>query len=140
MSKISFPKKPRKDGAGLFTLDGNDVFIGRDWALQNEINDTLAKTQARSCFKACRTCGACANSKRDNFTPRVVTDVKGNAQFVGPRMSYDSNAHKWVDCRSCEKFRFHDCHNGWMRDSRQEAEPFTEDAQKLFAQGGKPLI
>lgn len=127
MSNIHFKKQPKpRKGADLFVLPGDEgkVFIGRDWAKHNEIQENLAKTKARACFRECRTCGACSNSRRDAPYKKM----------------YDSNAGKMIDCRGCEKFRFHDCHNGWMRDSRQEAEPFTEEAQRLFKQGGKPLI
>lgn len=125
MSRIEFKKKPRKDGAGMFWTDGSRVFLGRDYALQNEIDEVKAKTQERACFKGCRTCGACANSRRDATYPK----------------SYDSNEGKMIDCRACEKFRFHDCHNGVLRDTRQEAEPFTPDMIKIMdEQGGKPLI
>lgn len=125
MTRISFKGKPRKEGSGLFTLDGEDrIFIGKDWALQNEIDEAREKTRSRACFKECRTCGACSNSRRDASYP----------------FQFDANEAKLVSCRGCERFRFHDCHNGWMRDSRGDAEPFTEDAQKLFKEGGKPLI
>lgn len=125
MSRIEFNRKPRKDGGGMFFTDGHQVFIGRDYLNQNDINETLEKTRARSCFRGCRTCGACANSRRDATVPK----------------SYDYNAGKMIDCRSCEKYRYHDCHNGWMRDTRQQAEPFTPDMIKLLEEsGGKPLI
>lgn len=107
----------------LFTVDGTDIVIGRDYALQNEIDEVKAKTKSRSCFKECRTCGACANSKRDNTW----------------QYSYDKG--KKINCKSCEKFRYHDCHNGVLRNTRQEAEPFTEDMYKIMDEkGGKPLI
>lgn len=124
--RIKFKPKPRKDGSGLFTTDGSDIFIGKDWALQNEIEEVREETKARSCFRECRTCGCCANSRRSCTHP----------------ISYDFNSHSTVDCRSCERFRFHDCNNGLMRDSRQEAEPFTEEQIKLIEQSedGRPLI
>lgn len=140
MTRIEFPRKPRKDGSGLFTTDGTDIIVGRDWAKQNDINDALARTRARACFKECRTCGSCANSRRDNFTPQVISTAGGEAKLISPHKSFDYNTRSWIDCRACEPYRFHDCHNGWMRDSDGDAEPFTEEAQKLFAQGGKPLI
>lgn len=118
-------KQPRKGGEGLFTSDDNEnIFIGRDYALQNEIDETKERTQSRSCFKGCRTCGCCANSRRDASYP----------------YSYDEKAGKMISCKHCEKFRYHDCHNGWMRTSHQDAEPFTEEAVKFFNKGGKPLI
>lgn len=127
MTRISFPKKRRKDGAGTYfqTKDGSRVVLGRDWALQNEIDETKEKTKSRGCFRECRTCGACANSRRDASWP----------------YSRDPDTGKTVNCNTCERFRFHDCHNGLMRDTRQDAEPFTEEQQKLIDQsGGRPLI
>jgi hypothetical protein len=138
---IEFKKKPRKEGLGLFTLDGDQVFIGKDYALQNEIDETKLRTRARACFRECRTCGACSNSKRDNFVLQVVHHADGRVETKAPTKSYDENTKKWIDCRECEPFRFHDCHNGWFRDSRQEAEPFTPDVIGLLKRsGGKPLI
>lgn len=117
--------KSRKEGLGLFTLDGNDVYIGKDWALQSEIDEVKAKTKAKGCFRECRSCGACSASRRDAPSPYTVDPTTG----------------KQHNCVTCEKFRFHDCHNGFMRDSRQEAEEFTEDVQKIIRErGGKPLI
>lgn len=122
---IRFNKKPRKDTGLFHGPDGKTIVIGKDWALQNEIDETKKATQERSCFKACRTCGCCANSRRDSSDPR----------------SYDHNIRKTIDCRGCERFRFHDCHNGLMRDAHGEAEPFTEvQLQMLDETGGKPLI
>src|SRR4051812_47052321 len=100
--RISFPGKPRKDSSGLWADKDGTVFIGADYALQNEINEKLEKRNKRACFKGCMTCGACANSRRGCAYPR----------------SFDANAHKTVDCRSCEPFRYHDCNNGVMRNSR----------------------
>lgn len=143
MSRISFPKKPRKDVfSGLYGLPGdNRIFIGKNWALQNDIDEAKAKTRARACFKECRTCGACANSKRDNFQPRAFVIKNDKWVLQNPHKSYDANAGKWVNCRDCEPFRFHDCHNGVFRDSRQEPEPFTPDVIKLLKEsGGRPLI
>lgn len=125
MANIRVKKtQPRKERLGGFWTDGTSVFIGRDWALQNAIDDAKRRTQNRSCFLACRTCGCCANSCRDATYPK----------------SYDENSGKKVDCRGCEPYRFHDCHNGWMRDAHGDAEPFTDEALKLFKEGGKPLI
>lgn len=127
MSRIEFKRKQRKDSGSLLwqTPDGSQVFVGRDYALQNEIDEVKETTRGRACFKECRTCGACANSARD------CTHTK----------TYDANARKMIDCRKCERFRFHDCHNGVMRNSHQDAEPFTEEQEKLIKQsGGKPLI
>lgn len=143
MSRIEFPRKPRKDGANIWfqTEDGSRVFIGRDYALQNEIDEKKAQTRARACFRECRTCGACSNSKRDNFTPQEVKTASGLIQLKSATKSYDEHAGKWIDCRKCEPFRFHDCHNGVMRNSHQDPEPFTEEQQKFLDQtGGKPLI
>lgn len=126
MSKIKVnTKKPRKEGLGLFTLDGSDIYIGKDWALQNEINETMEKTRNRGCFHACGSCGSCVNSRRGTSYP----------------YRYDANAKKMKNCITCEPFRFHDCNNGWMRDSRQDAEPFTPDVIDLIKKsGGKPYI
>lgn len=144
MSRIEFKKKPRKDpGSALWTTeDGSQVFIGRDYALQNEIDEKIAERNARSCFRGCNTCGACANSKRDNVNRQVFTREDGLAIVKGPGVSYDSNKHQWVNCRECEPFRFHDCHNGVMRDTHQDAEPFTQDQLDLIklAEDGRPLI
>lgn len=126
MTKVKFTGKPRKDSE-IYKLPGDRsarVVSGRDVTLQAEIDANMAKTRERSCFKGCRTCGQCANSRRGCQDPR----------------SYDENAGKMVDCQGCERFRFHDCNNGFMRNARGEAEPFTEDAQKYFMQGGRPLI
>lgn len=125
MSRIEFPKKSRKDGELWITNDGSQVFIGRDYALQNEIDENKAKTKERSCFKECQFCSHCVASRRGCGNPR----------------SYDAHAGKTIDCRSCEKFGFHDCNNGFLRTSRGDAEPFTEEAQKLIdSTGGKPLM
>lgn len=125
ITKVNSQSKARKEGLGLFTLDGNDIFIGKDFALQNEIDESRKATKARGCFKACKACDCCAASRRGTSHP----------------YRFDSNAGKMKNCITCEKFRFHDCNNGFMRDSRQEAEPFTEEAQKLIKEsGGKPYI
>lgn len=119
--------KLRKDSSlkGIFTSNGEDIIIGADQLRNSEVQDARAKTHARSCFVECRTCGACANSRRDATVPTI----------------YDYNAQKKIDCRGCEPFRFHDCHNGWMRDSYGDAEPFTPDVIKIIKeQNGKPLI
>lgn len=117
--------KERNPGSGMFFTDGEKVFIGRDYALQNQIDEAKAKTEARGCYKACRTCNACANSRRGTSYPR----------------QFDSKQGKTIDCRGCEPFRFHDCNNGFMRNTHQEAEPFTPDQQKLIDESdGKPLI
>lgn len=121
---ISYPQRPRKDSSlkGIFTIDGKKVVIGADLLRNTEVADAKRKTEARSCFKACRSCGTCANSRRDSSYP------------------FSLDRGKLVGCKGCEPYRFHDCHNGWMRDSYGDAEPFTEEAQKLFDQGGRPLI
>lgn len=126
MSKIKVNStKPRKEGLGLFTLDGNDIYIGKDWALQSEIDEANRRTRSRACFKGCGTCGCCVNSRRGTSYP----------------YRYDANAKKLKNCNNCEPFRFHDCNHGWMRDSRQEAEPFTDDVIDLIKKtGGKPYI
>lgn len=116
----------RTPGSELWiSKDGETVFVGRDYARQNEIDENKKQTSERSCFKACQTCGHCANSRRGCAVPK----------------SYDRNAGKMIDCRSCEKFSFHDCNNGFLRDTFQRAEPFTEEHLKLLeSTGGKPLI
>lgn len=122
-----FNPKQRKDSSlkGLFTIDGKQVILGADLLRNTEVQDAKAKTRERACFRECRTCGCCANSARD------CTHTK----------TYDANAQKSVDCRGCEPFRFHDCHNGWFRDSYGDAEPFTPDLIQLLEEsGGKPLI
>lgn len=141
--KVEFKKKPRKDSGGWWTdKDGSQVFIGKDYALQNEIDETRARTQARSCYRNCMSCGTCKASKRDNLHPQVETQPTGLKVVRGPQMSYDDNEGKWINCRDCEPFRFHDCHNGFMRDSRQEAEPFTQDQLDLIqlAVDKRPLM
>lgn len=119
-------KGKNRGGSQLFTNKHSDrVWKGRDYALQNEIDEAKEKTQNRACFKMCRTCGKCANSHRDSSHP----------------FSHDSNVGKKIDCRKCEPFSFHDCHNGVLRDTHQDAEPFTFDMLKLLEEsGGKPLI
>lgn len=139
---ISFPKKPRKEGLSYWTDGSGEVFaVGKDWALQNEIDEKKQLTRSRGCFKECRTCGCCANSRRDNLNTQVFTTKDGKAVFKAPTLSYDNIRKVWVDCRSCEPFRYHDCHNGWFRDAHGEAEPFTPDVIELLRkEGGKPLI
>lgn len=118
-------KHKRKPGSDLWLTKDGTIVIGRDYVRQNEIDEAKQKTRARACFRECRTCGACSNSRRD------ATVTK----------QYDAHEKRDIDCRKCEPFRFHDCHNGWMRDSHQDAEPFTEDVQNLIDKyGGKPLI
>lgn len=129
MSRIEFPGKSRKDaGAGQYWTDkdGSRVFIGRDYALQNDIDEKIAERNERACFKGCRTCGACSNSARDATYPKM----------------YDANEGKMIDCRACEPYRYHDCHNGVMRNTRQDAEPFTQDQIDLIelAENKRPLI
>lgn len=137
---IKFKGKQRKPSTGLYK-GARGIVTGRDWALQNEIDETRETTQARSCYRGCRTCGACANSKRDNFLPQARKTTSGITEVISATKSYDENSGSWIDCRSCEPFRFHDCHNGVMRDTRQEAEPFTpEQIALLESTGGKPLI
>jgi hypothetical protein len=123
---IHFPKKPRKDAStkGMFTIDGSQVVIGTDLLRNTEILDAKERTKKRACFIECQTCGTCGNSRRGTSDPR----------------RYDSNAGKVVNCIGCEPYRFHDCSNGFLRDSYGEAEPFTEDVQKLFDEGARPLI
>lgn len=143
MTRISVRnQKPRKHGSDLWiSKDGSQIFIGRDYAQQNAIDEAKLKTRSRSCYKECRTCGTCANSKRDNFNMQYIATEAGLTLVKGPTKSFDNVTGRWVDCRTCEPYRFHDCHNGWMRDSRGEAEPFTEEAQRLIKEsGGKPLI
>lgn len=136
---VKVKPKPRKEGSGLFQ-GARGIVQGKDWAQQNEIDETRTSTRARSCFRECKTCGACANSNRDNFLPQAVTNPSGEVE-VAPTMSYDEVSGQWIDCRECEPFRFHDCHNGVMRNTRQEAEPFTPDQLALLERtGGKPLI
>lgn len=120
MKDFRVSAKQRKDAStkGIFTIDGHEIVIGADLLRNSEVQAAKAKTEARSCFKACRSCGSCSESRRDTSYPY-------------------RNGH---NCITCEPFRFHDCNNGWMRDSYGEAEPFTEEAQKLFEDGGKPLI
>lgn len=128
MTRISFPGKPRNPSSGLdfWTDDGHNIFVGKDWALLNEIEENKLKTQSRSCYRECRTCGCCANSIRDGSS---------NSRC------YDTNAGKRIACSSCEKFRFCDCRNGFMRNAHGDAEPFTEDQYKLLKEtGGRPLI
>lgn len=116
----------KRTGSGLWTDKDGTMFIGKDYAKQNEIEEAIAKRNARSCFRACGTCGACANSHRDGTYP----------------YSYDHNARKNINCRSCEPHRFHDCNNGWFRDSYQKAEPFTDTQLDLLklAEDGRPLM
>lgn len=126
MSKIQFPKKPRADRQQLWTTkDGEKVFIGRNYALQNQIDESKKKTQERSCFSACQTCGHCKASRRS----------------CSADYSFDTNTGKRVHCAGCERFGFCDCANGFLRNAHGEAEPFTPDHQKLLKDtGGKPLI
>lgn len=126
MTRVEFKRKSRKDPSSqLFVQGDNTVIIGRNYALQNEIDETKKITQARACFIGCRTCGKCSNSQRDATVP----------------MSYDENSRKWIDCRGCEPYSFHDCQNGVMRNAYQDAEPFTAEQQKILKEtGGKPLI
>lgn len=128
MTDIKFKGKPRKhlDTTGwLQSKDGHQYWTSAyNYALQREIEDNKKDTEARSCFQACRTCGHCKASRRG----------------CGAPFSYDSNAGKTIYCEGCEKFGFCDCANGFLRNTRGEAEPFTEEAQKLFDAGGKPLI
>lgn len=123
---MRFNAKPRKDSSlkGIFTVDGERWVIGADLLRNSDIEEHKRITRERACFRECRTCGCCANSSRDCTHPKT----------------YDANAGKMIDCRGCEPFRFHDCHNGWMRDSYGDAEPFTDEAQRLFDLGGRPLI
>lgn len=116
----------RKPTSGLWTdKDGTRVFVGSEYHLTNEIQEVKEKTRARACFRECRTCGACSNSRRDATVPT----------------QYDANAKRMIDCRKCERFRFHDCHNGVFRDAHQNAEPFTPDVIEMMKKtGGKPLI
>ena len=139
---ISFPKKPRKEGVGYWTDSSGQVFaVGKDWALQNEINEKKELTKSRGCFKECRTCGCCANSRRDNFNIQFVVTESGKVSMKLPSESYDWINKKWVDCLACEPFRYHDCHNGWFRDFHGDAEPFTPDVIEMLRKtGGKPLI
>lgn len=118
--------KGKKRSPSEYSTDGKSLFLNREWEMQNEIERAKQRTQARACFRGCNTCGACANSRRDATYPK----------------EYDNNAGKLIDCRKCEPFRFHDCHNGWLRNARQEAEPFTEEMTKLIEEGpgGRPLI
>lgn len=128
MTSISSKGKNQRFGSleGVFTDGSGLVFIGKDWALQNEINETKEKTQSRSCYKECRTCGCCGNSIRDGATCSS---------------QYDANAGKMVSCTNCEKFRFCDCRNGFFRNAHGDAEPFTPDVvETLRTTGGKPLI
>lgn len=127
MTDMRIKGKQREPGSGLWTdKDGSQIFVGRDYALQNEIDEVRAKTRTRSCFTECQTCLQCKGSCRDNTYPK----------------SYDSNAGKMVDCRGCEKFRFCDCRNGVYRNTRQEPEPFTPDHLSLIemAEGKRPLM
>lgn len=144
MSDITFKPKPRKDPDSALWMsdDGSQVFIGRDYALQNEIDESIRKRNARSCFRECHTCGTCANSKRDAVNPQVSTTETGLQVVRGPGESYDENSKSWINCRSCEPFRWHDCNNGFMRNSRGEAEPFTADQISLIesSETGKPLM
>lgn len=122
-----FRPKPRKDSSlkGIFTVDGKTWVIGADLLRNSDVEEAKRVTRARACFKECRTCGACANSARDATYP----------------YTYDDHERKNINCIGCEPFRYHDCHNGWMRDSYGDAEPFTPDVIKLLKEsGGKPLI
>ena len=139
---ISFPKKPRKEGIGFWTDGSGEVFsVGKDWALQNEINEKKELTKSRGCYVDCRTCGSCGNSRRDNLNTQVFVTEGNKVILKAPTMSYDSVRKTWIDCRACEPFRYHDCHNGFFRDFHGEAEPFTPDVVELLrTTGGKPLI
>lgn len=142
MSRIEFPKKSRKDGSGLWTdKDGSRVFIGKEWHLYNEITEVKEKTKSRGCYKECRSCGTCANSRRDNFDRQVIILNDGSWKIKGATYSYDNVNREWVDCNDCEPFRWHDCQNGLMRDAHGQAEPFTPDVIEMMKRtGGKPLI
>lgn len=140
---IHIKGKPRKPGSDIWLDKHGEVVTtsGRDLALQSEIDEAKAKTKARACFKECHTCGACANSRRDNFQHRLVEIKDGEAKLKSPTVSYDHASKEFVDCRECEPFRYHDCHNGFFRNARGEAEPFTQDVLDLIKKhGGKPLI
>ena len=121
------PYQSRFEGLeGVFEDGSGQIFIGKDWALQNEIIENKEKTQSRSCFRECRTCGCCANSHRDGSS--CVS-------------SYDDNAGKRIACSTCEKFRFCDCRNGFFRNAHGDAEPFTDEVYKTLKElDGKPLI
>lgn len=124
---INFPMKPRKDSSlkGIFSIDGKGIVVGADLLRNAEVQEAKERTKARSCYVECHTCGACGVSRRSTSNPR----------------RYDANAKKLIDCRKCEPFRFHDCAEGWFRDSYGDAEPLTEDVQKMFdEQGARPLI
>ena len=128
MADISFPGKNQRFSSlgGVFTDGSGMVFIGKDWALQNEINENKEKTKARSCYRECRTCGCCSNSIRDGSS---------NSRC------YDEGIGRRIACTSCEKFRFCDCRNGFFRNAHGDAEPFTPDVvEMLKSTGGKPLI
>lgn len=139
---ISFPKKPRKQGVGFWTDGSGEIFAaGKDWALQNEIDEKKILTKSRGCFKECRTCGTCANSRRDNLNTQVFVTESGRAVLKAPTQSFDWINKKWIDCRACEPFRYHDCQNGFLRDAYGDAEAFTPDVIELLRNtGGKPLI
>lgn len=123
---INFPKKARKDSSlkGIFTTDGTDIVIGADLLRNSEVLDAKEKTRARGCYVEDHTCGCCGVSRRGTSDPR----------------RYDSNAGKLANCITCEPYRFHDCADGWFRDSYGDAEPLTEDVKKLFDEGARPLI
>lgn len=128
MTEVSFKGKNQRFGSlgGVFTDGSGSVFIGKDWALQNEITESRERTKSRTCYVECRTCGCCSNSLRDGSSCS---------------RQYDGNEGKTVACTNCEKFRFCDCRNGYFRDAHGDAEPFTPDVVEMMRKnGGRPLI
>ena len=129
MTKISVKGKDSRFSSlsgDFWTDDGHNIYIGKDWALQNEITETRLKTEARACYRACRTCNHCSNSLRDGSSCSS---------------QYDANSGKMIHCTMCEKFGFCDCRNGFFRNAHQDAEPFTPDVQETIKTlNGKPLI
>lgn len=111
---------------GLFQSKDGTVFVGHEYEKQVAINEAKANTKARACFRECLSCGTCKNSARDATYPKM----------------FDANAGKSIDCRKCEPFRFHDCHNGLMRNAHGQAEPFTQGQLDLIkvAEDGRPLM
>lgn len=114
------------DRKHLYEGHGGSILSASEWVKQNEVNENRERTQARSCYTKCRTCGHCSMSRRGCAAP----------------YSYDANAQKKINCIGCEQNGFCDCVNGFLRDTYNRAEPFTDAQISLIesSETGRPLI